>query len=101
MVTQIHFGDNHQSTVVDKKQLILLEETNLINSGISYQQMTVGGLIGLINNQQCEIDYLKEIAVDCGYVECGKCGQVIHKDEAVWIKNERVHICKYCMEQEK
>lgn len=101
MITNIFFGNHHESTVVDKKQPILLEETNLINNRISYQQMTVGGLIKLINSQQREIDYLKEITMECGYVECGKCGQVIHKDEAVWIKDKLIHICKDCKEQEE
>lgn len=101
MITQIHFGDNHHSTVMDKEQSVLLEEANLINNGISYQQTTIGGLIELINHQSREINFLKETIKDYGYVFCARCGDVVCKDNAVWSDKEQDYICEDCKEQEE
>lgn len=101
MITRIYFGTHKFATAIDMRQQVLLEKTNLINNSTSYQQMTTKGLIELINDQQSEIDHMKEMLVECGYVVCEKCGQVIHKDEATWIENELIHICEDCKRQEE
>lgn len=101
MITNLCFGDYKLSTPVDKNKFILLEDTNVISKHTTYIQTTVGGLIGLINSQQSEIDYLKDLCVDCGYIVCARCGQVIYKDEAARSEKEQDYVCNDCKEQEE
>lgn len=101
MITKMCLGTPELSTPVDNNQQILLEETNPLTGNIGYWQLSTKGLIDHLNVIHNENEILKEMLVECGYVICAKCGQFIHNDEAVWIKNERIHICEDCKEQEE
>lgn len=101
MITKLYLGNHKLSTPVDNNQPIMLEITYPLTGNKGYWQLSTKGLIDHINNIYMENEHLKEIAVECGYVECEKCGQVIHKDDAVWIESKLIHICEDCKRQEE